>query len=518
MSQIVNTRTVGRDVGRIVQAISLMAVISVVVAAVNGEFFAIPAFVASAFTMAGIGSALVWRYKGADPPEKREAMVTAATAWALVGVLGGLPFLFIAWTIQFDPLPVWMNTPVLNETTAVFLNPLDAVFESMSGFTGTGLTVAAVEEKLPRSLHWWRSFIEWVGGVGVIVLTVAILHRGGGSGSYTLYESEARSKKIHPSIVTTVQEIWKIFVGLTLASIGLLLLAGMPLWDAINHGMTGIATGGFSVHAASIGFYDSPLIEYATVPIMVAGSIAFPIHYLMFKGEVRNLYTDLQTRWVLIWFAGGSLVLTGILHANGQYATLEETFRVALFQFVSGTSNTGFGSAAVGGGTEQVWSAGATLWVCLGMLTGGAAGSTVSGLKLVRVITLIKGTVWQIQDVFRPQSAIKYLQIGERRLSEDQAEREYTEATVVFILWITVLVVGVAVLLRVLSPAHPLEYVIFDVMSAQSNVGLSSGITGPTMPATAKAMLILNMWVGRLEIIPIAVLIGSVLQRLNLYR
>ncbi len=516
---MVDTRTVGRDVGRIVQAISLMAVASVVVATVNGEFYAVPAFVVSAIILAGIGTGLVWRYRGADPPEKREAMVTAATAWAIIGVLGGLPFLLIAWTIQIDPLPVWANTPPMDETTAVFLNPLDAVFESMSGFTGTGLTVAAVEEKLPRSLHWWRSFIEWVGGVGVIVLTVAILRRGGGSsGSYTLYESEARSEKIHPSIVTTVREIWKIFVGLTVGSIVLFLLVGMPLWDAINHGMTGIATGGFSVHAESIGYYDSPLVEYATVPVMVAGSIAFPVHYLIFKGELRNLYADLQTRWVFIWFTLGSLALTGILYTNGQYETLEETFRISLFQFVSATSNTGFGSAAVGGGTEQVWSAGATLLACVGMLTGAAAGSTVSGLKLVRVITLVKGTVWQIRDVFHPQTAIRYLRIGERRLSEDQAQREYTEATVVFVLWITFLAIGVAVLLHALSPAHPLEYVIFDVMSAQSNVGLSSGITGPEMPDTAKGMLILNMWVGRLEIIPVAVLLGSGLQRLNLYR
>jgi len=489
------------------------------VAAVNREFYAIPAFVVSAIVMAGIGTGLVWRYQDAAPPEKREAMITAATAWAVVGILGGLPFILIAWTIQVGPFPAWANTPPMDATTAVFLHPLDAVFESMSGFTGTGLTMAAVEEELPRSLHWWRSFIEWVGGVGVIVLTVAILWRGGGSsGSYTLYESEARSEKIHPSIVTTVQEIWKIFVGLTVGSIVLLLLVGMPLWDAINHGMTGIATGGFSVHADSIGHYNSPRIEYATVPIMVAGSIAFPIHYLIFKGEVRNFYADLQTRWVFIWFTAGSLALTGILYANGQYATLEETFRVSLFQFVSATSNTGFGSTTIGGGTEQVWSAGATLMACLGMLTGAAAGSTVSGLKLIRVITLVKGTVWQIQEVFRPSSAVRYLQIGERKLDEEQTQREYTEATVVFILWITCLVIGVAVLLRVLSPAHPLEYVIFDVMSAQSNVGLDSGITGPEMPDAAKAMLIINMWVGRLEIIPVAVLFGAVFQRLDLYR
>jgi len=142
----------------------------------------------------------------------------------------------------------------------------------------------------------------------------------------------------------------------------------------------------------------------------------------------------------------------------------------------------------------------------------------VSGLKLIRVITLVKGTVWQIQEMFQPDSAIRYLQLGERKLNEEQTQREYTEATVVFVLWLTFLAIGVAVLLRVPSPAHPLEYVIFDVMSAQSNVGLDSGITGPTMPDTAKAMLIINMWVGRLEIIPIAVLLGSVLQRLDLYR
>jgi trk system potassium uptake protein TrkH len=515
----VNTNTVGRDVGRIVQAVSLMMVGSIIVAAINREFYTIPAFLISAIIVAGIGTGLVWNCRDTAPPKKREAMVTAATAWAVIGVLGGLPFLFIAWTIQTDPFPVWMNTPPMDDTTAIFLQPLDAVFESMSGFTGTGLTMAAVEEQLPRSLHWWRSFIEWIGGVGVIVLTVAILSRGGGnSGSYTLYESEARSEKIHPSIVTTVREIWKIFVGLTLGSIILFLLVGMPLWDAINHGMTGIATGGFSVHAASIGHYNSPLIEYAVVPVMFAGSIAFPIHYLIYKREIRNFYADLQTRWVFIWFTTGSLALIGILYANGQYDTLEETFRLGLFQFVSAVSNTGFGTATIGEGTEQVWSAGATLLLCLGMLTGGAAGSTTSGLKLIRVITLVKGTAWQIQDVFRPSTAVQYLQIGERRLDEDQAQREYTEATVVFVLWMVFLAIGVAVLLRVLSPAHPLEYVIFDVMSAQSNVGLDSGITGPTMPDSAKAMLIINMWVGRLEIIPVAVLIGAIFQRFNLYR
>jgi len=513
----VQTRTVGRDVGRILQVVSLLLVVSMAVAAINAEFFAIPAFAFSAFVIAGIGVALARAFADADPPGKLEAMVTAASAWAVTGLLGGLPFLLIAGTMQVDPFPAWANTPAMNGTTEVFLRPLDAVFESLSGFTGTGLTMAAVEEELPRSLHWWRSLTEWIGGVGVIVLTVAILARPG-SGSLTLYESEARSKKIHPSIVSTVQEIWRIYLGLTLGSVALFLAAGMPLWDAINHGMTGIATGGFSVHADSIGHYDSALIEYAVVPTMVAGSIAFPVHYLLFKGEIRNFYTDAQTRWVFIWFTVGSLVLTAILAASGLYGTFEETFRIALFQFVSATSNAGFGSATIGNGTEQVWGAGSTLLLCLGMLTGAAAGSTVSGLKLIRVITLLKGTVWQIRTVFLPDSAVRYLQIGDRRLDEAQTQREYTEATVVLLLWLLFLVVGIAVFLLALSPEHPLEYVIFDVMSAQSNVGLDAGITGPGMPGIAKAVLLLNMWVGRLEIIPIAVLLGAVFQRFDLYR
>jgi trk system potassium uptake protein TrkH len=281
--------------------------------------------------------------------------------------------------------------------------------------------------------------------------------------------------------------------------------------------MTGIATGGVSVHADSIGHYGSPLIEYAVVPTMVAGSIAFPIHYLIFKGEIRNFYTDLQTRWVFIWFTIGSLALTGILYASGLYSTVEETFRIALFQFVSATSNAGFGTATIGAGTEQVWSAGATLLACLGMLTGAAAGSTVSGIKLIRVVTLVKGTIWHIRGVFTPQSAVRYLRINGRTLNEKQTQREYTEATVVLLLWITFLIIGIAVFLLVLPSEYPLEYVVFDVVSAQSNVGLDAGITGPTMPDAAKTMLILNMWVGRLEIIPVAVLLGAILQRANLY-
>ncbi|AEH36497.1 TrkH family potassium uptake protein [Halopiger xanaduensis] len=513
----VEFRTVCRDVGRILQIVSLMMFVSTGIAILYDEFYAIPPLVVAGLVVFGAGAGLARQFSDAPEPNKLHGMLIAAAAWAAVGVLGGLPFLLIAWTIAIDPFPAWANAPALNETTAAFRDPLNGIFESLSGFTSTGLTMARTEEQLPATLLWWRSFTEWIGGVGVIVLTVAILARPG-SGSLTLYESEARSTKIHPSIVSTVREIWKIYVILTVGGIALLFVAGMPLWGAINHAMTGIATGGFSIHADSIGHYDSAAIEYAVIPIMVAGSIAFPVHYLLFKGELENFYKDLQTRWVFIWFTVGSLALTGTLYLRGTYDTLEESFRHGLFQFVSGTSNAGFGTTAIGNGAEQIWTADATLIVCAGMLTGAAAGSTVGGIKLIRAITLVRGARWRIAGVFEPSSAVRRLRIGDRSLSETQASKELEEAAIVFVLWLLFLAVGVAVLLATLPTDVRAEYVLFEVMSAQSTVGLSAGITGPEMPTAAKLVFLLNMWVGRLEIIPVLVLFRGALLRAGLYR
>ncbi|WP_230198532.1 TrkH family potassium uptake protein [Halopiger goleimassiliensis] len=507
--------TVARDVGRILRVVALMPLASILVAVVVGEFYAVPAFVATAVVFAAVGTGLARRYADAPQPGKLHGMMIAAAAWAFVALLGSLPFLLVAGTIAYGPS--WLATPELGETTAAFLRPLHAVFESMSGYTSTGLTMATDESTLPSSIQWWRSFTEWVGGVGVIVLTVGILARPG-SGSLTLYESEARSEKIHPSIVSTARDIWKLYLGFTVGAIALFFLAGMPVWDAINHAMTAISTGGFSVHADSIGHYGEPLIEYAVIPVMVAGSIAFPVHYLIFKGEIRNLYADLQTRWVFIWFTVGSAVLIAILSLRGFYGSLEETIRIGLFQFVSATSNAGFGTATLGGGTEQVWTADAILFLCLGMLTGAAAGSTVGGLKLIRVITLVKGVRWRISGVFTPVSAVRRLQLGDRRLSADQAAKEIEEAAIVLVLWFAFLAIGIAVMLAILPTETPTEYVIFDVMSAQSTVGLDTGITGVEMPNAGKAVLIINMWVGRLEIIPVVVLLRGALLRFDLYR
>ncbi|MFB6121006.1 MAG: potassium transporter TrkG, partial [Halobacteriaceae archaeon] len=250
--------TIGRDLGRMLEAFSALPVVSVAVALAWGEFYVVPAFLVSGVAPFLVGRALTRRCAAAPEPGKLHGMMIAAFGWLTVALFGMLPFLLVAWTVHLDPAV--LAAPDLQgraaSTLGAFRNPLNALFESMSGFTGTGLTMTDDESALPHALQWWRSFSEWIGGVGVIVLTTAILARPG-SGSLTLYESEARSERIHPSIVSTVRTIWWIFLLFTLVSICLLWLAGMPAWDAINHAMTGLSTGGFSVTDNSIATYDS---------------------------------------------------------------------------------------------------------------------------------------------------------------------------------------------------------------------------------------------------------------------
>ncbi|MFT4883768.1 MAG: trk system potassium uptake protein TrkH [Natronomonas sp.] len=509
--------TIGRDLGRILEALGGLMLVSLVVPLLWGEFYALPALLVSAAIPLGIGRFLYWRFKGAESPGRLHGMVVAATGWFSVGLFGSLPFLLIAWTVELG-VP-GLATPSQTATLAAFTDPLNALFESMSGFTGTGLTMTDDESVLPRTLQWWRTFTEWIGGVGVIVLTTAILSRPG-SGSLTLYESEARSEKIHPSIVSTVRTIWWIFILFTFLSILALWLVGMPLWDAINHGMTGLATGGFSITDNSIATYDSVAIDFVLLPIMLLGSIAFPVHYLILQGELRNFYSDLQTRWVFIYMTIGSALLTAFVYFGDTYATPFAALRYGLFQFVSAATCTGFQTAVDATNVALGrWPTHAQLTVTFGMFIGGAAGSTVGGIKLIRALTLAKGIRYHIAGVFYPETAIRQLEINGRRMSEEEASREFMEAAIIAVLWTVFLVVGALVLLVVLPSAeYSLENVLFEVASAQGNVGLSSGITGPnSLPAIGKVTFLFHMWIGRLEIIPVLVALRTLFQRGGLY-
>ena len=531
--------TVARDVGSLVALQAAMMGFSALVAVGFGERYVAVGFLGAALITAAVGLTARSAFADAPAPRMKHGMLIASSGWFATACFGALPFFLSAHVVPASVMQGYVpaGAAYSSSSLATFTNPLHALFESMSGWTGSGLTMATHEPSLPRAMQWWRSFIQWVGGVGVIVLTVAILARPG-SGSYALYRSEARSKKIHPSIVSTVQTVWKIVVAYTSLAVVLLFVAisrseyGETIstteaaWQALNHAMTGLATGGFSVTDNSIATYGSPLVETVLLPIMILGAIAFPVHYSMLADrDLGELFADLQTRWLFILLVAGSALLAvqnvlsvpvvgsafgGDVAVLGLSPAQTDAARDSVFQFVSALSATGFQSAPIGD-----WGAGAKFVTAVAMVVGGAAGSTVGGIKIIRAYMVGRGAVWQFTRAFLPPNAIAVARIDGRFLDREEMEREFGEAAIVSLLWIVFLAMGSLVLVNLAGPDFTFADALFEVASAQGNVGLSTGITGPTMSPAAELMFVFNMWIGRLEIIPVLALARSVLYGLG---
>ena len=527
--------TVLRDIGSLLLIESLVMTVSVGVALLAGERYPALAFLLAAGVTAGTGYLARRALADAPAPQMKHGMVIAAGGWFAVAVFGTLPFLLTAHITPvavmagyvpagaaYDPVTAW--GPATRSSLGYFRSPLHALFESMSGWTGSGLTMAVHEPSLPRAIQWWRSVIQWVGGIGVVVLTVSILARPG-SGSYALYRSETREERIHPSVVSTVRTIWKIFVGYTAVAVVAFLLAlraseygatltlGEQAWQSLNHAMTGLSTGGFSVTDDSIATYNAPVVEGVLLPLMTIGAIAFPVHYLVLHdGDYGQFREDLQTRWLLVLLVVGSVLLAaqntltlGLSDYGASVAAplvdraVADGVRDAVFQFVSALTCTGFQSSPIGS-----WSDGGKLLLSVAMTIGGTAGSTVGGIKIIRAYTVARGIRWQFGRVFLPASAVVSVEMDGRRLGREEMEREFSEAAIISLLWVLLLIVSSIVLVNV-APDFGYADALFEVASAQGNVGLSTGIVGPSMSPLGEAMFVLNMWIGRLEIIPVLV-------------
>ncbi len=484
-----------RDLGLLIPVVGLMAVVSLIVPIAFGESFAIAPLAITAGTSFALGAALYLPLRRtAGETQLKHGLLIAAFGWLLVAALGAMPFVLTALLV--DPA-------ASSETLQYFKDPASAFFESISGYTGTGLTMAARADLLPKSLQWWRSFTEWIGGMGVIVLMLSLLAGPRpGAASHSLYYAEARSERIHPSINSTLRTMWWIFLLYTFTSVIALWGAGMPMWEAINHAMTGISTGGFSVTANSIASYDSIAIELVLIPIMLLGAISFAVHYEMMRGNGRILWRDFQTRWFLLLVVIGSAFLTlENLGVIGGFQALRDS----VFQLVSSITCTGFQTADLGG----TWSTTGKLLLAVAMVFGGAAGSTAGGIKIMRVLILIKGVQWRFRKIVSPRQAIVPFRLGDSTVEESQVGQRLEDAALITFLWLVFLGLGVVVLLHTVPAGYTLSDVVFEVASAQGNVGLSVGITQPTMSLASKLTLCFNMWIGRLEIIPVLMLVRA---------
>ncbi len=500
-----NLKVVIKDLGSILIILGLLMLVLLIVSEIFEELFVLNVLVIVTVFTLGLGLLLryislvkrkpdsiprIWRFgllsryswRTAKEPELKHAMITAAVAWLIVPAISALFFIFIEG-----------------------MSPLDSFFEAMSGWTGTGLTMVAQPSTLTHTMQFWRSLMQWVGGIGVIVLMVSILARPG-TGTFTLYKAEAREEKIHPSVISTVRIIWWIYLSLTSFGIVLFYLAGMPLWGAINHAMTGIGTGGFSITDNSMAFYNNPMIELAIIPIMILGAIPFLIHYKVLTGNFRAFLKDMQCR-ALFAIILLLLILLFVENYFTSYGAILSTLRFSSFQLISGITCTGFQTTDV-----RLWSGTALGIVSVAMVIGGGAGSTAGGIKVIRAVIVWKNISWSLARSTLPKRAIKSFRFGDKLLNDEQMTKIISEANLIIILWILFLFLGVGVLAHVVGAQYTLSEIIFEVASAQGNVGLSTGITNAGLSAIGKVMLILNMWIGRLEIIPVLMLFRALLK------
>ncbi|WP_049804869.1 potassium transporter TrkG [Natrinema pellirubrum] len=497
------------------------------------EWYSAVAFLIAGMITALSGATVYKICEDAPEPKRHHAMIVAALGWFVTAAFGALPFIVAA---HITPPAVLESFVPAGESYSsslrYFRNPLHAFFESMSGYTTTGLTMSIHEPSVGHGFLWYRSQMQWIGGAGMIVLSLAILRQPHGVAGISLYQSEGRNEKLRPSIAGTARAIWKIYVGVT-ALVAVYLAAATfliapnygienTIFDAINHAMTGQSTGGFSTLDDSIAGYDSYAMELVHIPAMITGAISIPVYYgVLSERDVREFTRDPQVRGLCAMFIVGVVGLTaflarwvGVPYTGDPIAYLSnvvtsQALRDGLFQFISAQTTTGWQTSAIGD-----WNGGAVMVIVLGaMLFGGSAGATVGGIKIIRGHIIARGIRWEISRVFLPKHAIDDLRIGQRRVTADEANDEIRAAMTFAFIYLIVLAVSLFVLLAVLPSDFTLADGIFEVATAQGTVGLSSGITGPDMPVIAELLFIGQMWMGRLEIIPVLVLLNSLFRR-----
>ncbi|WP_036482038.1 TrkH family potassium uptake protein [Myxosarcina sp. GI1] len=482
-------KTILRDLGLFLHIPGVMALISLPVCLAWGETYAVRPFVICAIASLATGQILYRCCCSANASRTPYAMITAALGWLILPLFAAIPLVAIANELSI--------APGTSATILRFSNPWNAIFEGMAGFTSAGLSMALHYDELPRSIQWWRSLMQWVGGVGVIVLVISVLEPS--TNPYQLYNAEARQKRIGLTVGTTVRYIWWIYLLYTVFAIFLLRIAGMSWWSALNHSFTAISTGGFSIRDDSIGAYGAA-VKIATMVVMILGAISFPIHYkLIYKRRWKALVEDNQHQalWILLVLGIVGLWFLNYL-ANAPTSLLD-----TIFQWVSALTTTGFNTVQI-----KPWNEGAKLLMAIAMIIGGAAGSTTGGIKLNRFVFLFKAVIWRFRLIaLLPHEMMRYRLDGEI-VKEAEANRRIEAAAVIAFLWMVFLAIGVLILSQLQLPQYTLSDTIFETASALGSVGLSTGITHPDLPWLGKLVLIVLMWMGRLEIIPVLLLLS----------
>ena len=403
----------------------------------------------------GLGFLFVEMFKQYDKLKFKHSMFISSVAWLWAGFVGAIIMMLIL-DISF----------------------IDAFFENISAWTGSGLTMFNDVEILPRSILFLRSLEQWIGGLGVVIIFISLLIKPGTS-AFKLYKSEARDDRIRPNIKNTLKKTIEIYLIYTLFGIILYILAGLPLFDSVNLTFTTISTGGMSIKNANVGFYNNNIVYLITMVLMLLGATSFTVHYNLVKTKGKSIIKDIQL----------SIIISGILIA----AITHMAPMNVIFHIVSAVTTTG---ANIASSSELAsWAPASLIIIMLLMVMGGSSGSTVGAVKTIRVITFLRGINLTVTNVIAPKRVVN-TKIANKTFNE----REIKEASSYIAVYLMFLILSwIIMTFYTNDPINSL----FDVTSTIGNVGLSTGMINGSLATLPKIMLIFLMWLGRLEIIPI---------------
>ncbi|WP_226040345.1 TrkH family potassium uptake protein [Natrinema sp. DC36] len=491
MSMRVNWRASCSLVGTVLKWLSAPLLLPVVVAIAYREDLS--PFVITIIVTVIVGISLERLTEDRDL-DTREAFLMVALTWLAVAVIGAIPFV------------------VAGEGSLA--HPINALFESMSGITTTGATAIVDFSVHSQSILMWRQLIQWLGGLGILVLATAIFSHLGVAGAQ-LMETETQTRnvtKLTPRITETARLLWTLYAGLTISQmviLYLLHLAGlapnMTLYDAIAHPFTTISTSGFSPQPESLAAF-SPAVQWVVIAFMAIGATNFILIYLALQGQHKRLYESEEFRFyigILLFFSIG---VATILSFDAIYPeSIEATVRHAIFQVVSITTTTGYASADF-----NIWSASTKNLLFICMFIGGMAGSTTCSIKALRWLVVLKSFRRDLFIAGHPQ-AVRPVRLSGEVIDEETIRDVYAYTLVSIVFFITATVFLVFDTSRV-----GLQIGEFEAMSAAAatffNIGPGFGIVGPfetyeVFPMSTKVVMIFLMWIGRIEIIPVLVLL-----------
>ena len=430
-----------------------------------------------------------------DPDENlgpREAFLAVSLIWLLVAAVGAVPFLVAG--------------------VGTVAHPVNAMFESMSGLTTTGATVLEDFSIHDRSIMMWRQVIQWLGGLGILILATAVLSELGVGGAQ-LMESETQTRdvnKLTPRISQTARLIWGLYVGITLLAIGVYFALGlafdprMDLYNAVAHAFTSVATAGFSPEPLSAGAFH-PVIQWAIVPFMILGSTSFILLYFFINGDPMRLLRNEEFHFYLGGLGVFTVIVAGVLFLTGEEGgVVEPTLRHAVFNVTSIVTTTGYASTDF-----ELWAPAAKYVLFLAMFMGGMVGSTTCSIKSLRWLVALKSLRRELFTSVHPE-AVRPVRVSGTPVDEDTIRDIYA-----YLLLSIVLFVALAVFVAADAARAGVDVSEFEAMGAAAstflNIGPAFGEAGPygtyaVFPTSTRTVMIVLMWIGRIEIIPVLVL------------